>query len=114
MLVAKGYTQQNEINYSTTFNPVIKVITIRTILTIIISKRWILRQLNISNAFLNINIKKQIFMTQSHGFVDDRCPQYISKSQKFIYGGMVLKFEFLFFFAYYWIYKFTCCFFLYL
>ena len=52
-LVAKGFMQTPGIDFSETFSPVIKASTIKVILTIVVSKDWTVRQLDINNAFLN-------------------------------------------------------------
>jgi hypothetical protein len=46
-LVAKGFKQRYSIDYEDTFSPVIKATTIRIILSIVISRDWCLRQLDV-------------------------------------------------------------------
>jgi hypothetical protein len=46
-LVAKGFKQQYGIDYDDTFSPVMKAATIRIVLSIVVSRGWTLRQLDI-------------------------------------------------------------------
>jgi histone deacetylase 1/2 len=48
-LVARGFTQQEGIDYSETFSPVIKPTTVRLVLIIVISNGWSLHQLDVHN-----------------------------------------------------------------
>src|SRR3954470_14466435 len=52
-LVAKGFKQRYGIDYEDTFSPVVKVATIRIVLSISVSQGWSLRQLDVKNAFLH-------------------------------------------------------------
>lgn len=85
-LVARGFTQQYDIDYSETFSPVVKPTTVRLVLSLAISKGWELRQVDISNAFLHGDLSETVYMQQPPGFEDASCPGYVCKLQKAIYG----------------------------
>jgi len=51
-LIAKGFNQQQGLDYSETFSPVIKPTTIRIILTLTLSNNWSVHQIDINNVFL--------------------------------------------------------------
>nr|GEV54015.1 ribonuclease H-like domain-containing protein [Tanacetum cinerariifolium] len=51
-LVANGRSQQHGIDCDETFSPVVKLATIRTILSLAISRDWPIHQLDMKNAFL--------------------------------------------------------------
>ena len=61
-LVAKGFHQQAGIDFHETFNPVIRLATVRFVLAIDVSCNWSLRQLDFSNAFLHGYLKKDVYM----------------------------------------------------
>jgi histone deacetylase 1/2 len=63
-LVAKGYKQWYIINYEDTFSPVVKAATIHLILSIVVSKGWLLRQLDVQNAFLHGILDEEVYMHQ--------------------------------------------------
>jgi histone deacetylase 1/2 len=52
-LVARGFTQQEGIDYFETFSLVIKQATVRLVFSIVISRDWKIHQLDIHNVFLN-------------------------------------------------------------
>ena len=51
-LVAKGFNQRPGIDFTETYNPVVKPVTVRLILTFAVTNGWPLRQLDVNNAFL--------------------------------------------------------------
>ena len=61
--VAKGYHQRPDIGFTQTFSPVVKPITIRLILSMVISYKWDIYQLNVSNAFLHGTPKEEVYMS---------------------------------------------------
>jgi histone deacetylase 1/2 len=68
--VVRGFTQRVGIDFGETFNLVIKPATIRTMLTIAVSRRWAMKQLDVSNAFLHGHLQERVFYQQPIGFVD--------------------------------------------
>jgi predicted AlkP superfamily pyrophosphatase or phosphodiesterase len=63
-LVAKGFDQQNGVDYKETFSPVIKPSTIRIIVALTIYFDWEIRQLDVSNAFLQGSLGEEVYMEQ--------------------------------------------------
>ncbi|KAH0764589.1 hypothetical protein KY285_000460 [Solanum tuberosum] len=62
-LVVKGFHQRPGIDFHSTFSPVIKTTTIRLILSLAVSLKWPLRQLDVNNAFLQGSNNSQVYAT---------------------------------------------------
>jgi hypothetical protein len=85
-LVAKGFHQQPGLDYDETFSSVIKPTTVRTVLSLAISSGWLLRQIDIQNAFLHGTLTEQVFMSQPPGYQHPNFPTHVCQLQKAIYG----------------------------
>jgi len=64
-LVAKEYTQIEDIDYFDTLSPITKMVTIRLFLYLASIYNWELKQLGINNAFLHGELKKHVYMVAS-------------------------------------------------
>jgi histone deacetylase 1/2 len=85
-LVTRGFTQQEGIDYSETFNLVIKQATVILVFSIMVSRNWKIHQLDIHNAFLNGVLTEEVYMKQPPDFVDPTLPSHVCRLHKSLYG----------------------------
>ncbi|CAI7909685.1 unnamed protein product [Closterium sp. NIES-54] len=69
-LVAKGYQQKEKVDYKELFAPVVKPTTLRTLLAGAAIKGWVVKQMDVTTAFLNGVLEEEIFMAQPERFDD--------------------------------------------
>ncbi|GJZ94735.1 ribonuclease H-like domain-containing protein [Tanacetum coccineum] len=61
-LVANGRMQQLGIDCDETFSPVVNLATIHTVLGLAVSRKWLIHQLDVNNAFLHGHLSKTVYM----------------------------------------------------
>ncbi|CAI7752150.1 unnamed protein product [Closterium sp. NIES-53] len=83
-LVAKGYQQKEKVDYKELFAPVVKPTTLRTLPAGAAIKGWVVKQMDVTTAFLNGILEEEIFMAQREGF-DDGSGRVL-KLKKALYG----------------------------
>ena len=66
-LVAKGFTQEYEIDYEETFTPVARISFVRALLTVAAASKWDLFQMDVKNAFLNGDLSEEVYMQPPPG-----------------------------------------------
>ncbi|GJW19283.1 ribonuclease H-like domain-containing protein [Tanacetum coccineum] len=66
--------------------PVVKLATIRTVLSLVVSRQWHIHQLDEKNAFLHGHLTETVYMHQPPGFTDLAPSDYVCLLQKSLYG----------------------------
>ncbi|GJU23625.1 ribonuclease H-like domain-containing protein [Tanacetum coccineum] len=85
-LVTNDSTQQHSVDFDETFSPVVKSATIRTVLSLDVSRQWPIHQLDVKNAFLNGDLSEIVYMHQPPSFDDSRYPNHVCLLQRSLYG----------------------------
>ena len=85
-LVAKGFSQKYSIDYYETFSPVTRFDSIRAILSLSVQNDMFVHQMDVSTAFLNGELKDEVYMAQPEGFVEKGKENFVCKLNKSIYG----------------------------
>jgi hypothetical protein len=70
----RGFTYFPGVGYDETINPVVTPVTIRTVLTLVVSLGWPVDQLNVKNAFLHDMLTEMVYHSQPIDFVDPTHP----------------------------------------
>ena len=68
-LVAKGYAQKEGIDFEDTFSSVAKLNAIRVLVALDTKHKWKIHQLDVKYAFLNSELKVEVYLVQLQGFV---------------------------------------------
>lgn len=85
-LVAKGYSQTQGIDFNETFAPVAKFTSIRILLALAAKHDLEMHQMDVNTAFLNGDLKEEIYMQQPEGFIQAGQEDKVCKLQRSIYG----------------------------
>ncbi|WVZ16376.1 hypothetical protein V8G54_009358 [Vigna mungo] len=85
-LVVKGFQQKEGVDYTEIFAPVVKLNTIRSVLSIVASEGLYLEQLDVKTAFLHGDLDEEIYMHQPEGFLEERKRNMVCRLKKSLYG----------------------------
>ncbi|GJU11815.1 retrovirus-related pol polyprotein from transposon TNT 1-94 [Tanacetum coccineum] len=85
-LVAKGYRQEEGIDFEESFAPVARIEAIRIFIANGASKNMTIYQMDVKIAFLNGELKEEVYVSQPEGFVDPDHSTHVYRLKKAMYG----------------------------
>ncbi|GJY47522.1 putative ribonuclease H-like domain-containing protein [Tanacetum coccineum] len=85
-LVAKGYGQEEGIDFEESFAPVARIEAVRIFVAYAAHKNFPIYQMDVKTAFLNGPLKEEFFVRQPDGFVDPYFPNHVYCLKKALYG----------------------------
>ncbi|GKC23989.1 retrovirus-related pol polyprotein from transposon TNT 1-94 [Tanacetum coccineum] len=85
-LVARGYRQEERINFEESFALVARLDDIRIFLAYAAYMNMIVYQMDVKTEFLNSILRKEVYVSQPDGFVDQDNPNHVYKLKKALYG----------------------------
>ncbi|GJZ71076.1 retrovirus-related pol polyprotein from transposon TNT 1-94, partial [Tanacetum coccineum] len=85
-LVAKGYRQEEGLDFEESFALVARLEAIRIFLANAASKNMTVYQMDMKTAFLNGELKEEVYASQPEGFIDPDRPHHVYRLKKALYG----------------------------
>nr|GEZ16026.1 hypothetical protein [Tanacetum cinerariifolium] len=85
-LVARGYRQEEGIDFEESFAPVARLEAIRIFLAYVAHKNMVVYQMDVKTAFLNGNLREEVYVSQPDGFIDPDNQNHVYKLKKALYG----------------------------
>ena len=85
-MVAKGYTQREDLDFHETFSPVVKIATVRTVFSLAAQCDWSVHQLDVYNAFLQGDLHDEVYMQLPEGFPSQGESRLVCRLVKSLYG----------------------------
>ncbi|GKD35779.1 retrovirus-related pol polyprotein from transposon TNT 1-94 [Tanacetum coccineum] len=85
-LVAKGYKQEEGIDFEESFAPVARLEAVRMFVAYVAHKNFTIFQMDVKTTFLNGPLKEEVYVSQPDGFVDPDFPDHVYRLKKALYG----------------------------
>ncbi|GJX89327.1 retrovirus-related pol polyprotein from transposon TNT 1-94 [Tanacetum coccineum] len=85
-LVARGYRQEERIDFEESFAPVARLEAVRIFLAFAAHMNMIVYQMDVKTAFLNGILREEVYVSQPDGFVDPDNPNHVYRLKKALYG----------------------------
>ena len=85
-IVARGFTQQPDIDFNETFPPVARMDTVREVLAISAQNKWCFYQMDIKSTFLNGYLEEEVYVEQPQGYEFPSQEHKLYMLKKELYG----------------------------
>ncbi|GJR31555.1 retrovirus-related pol polyprotein from transposon TNT 1-94 [Tanacetum coccineum] len=85
-LVAQGFRQEEDIDFEESFAYVARIEDIRIFVANAANKNMTIYQMDVKTAFLNGELKEEVYVSQLERFVDQDNPSHVYKLKKALYG----------------------------
>jgi hypothetical protein len=85
-LVAKGYIQRQGVDFEEVFAPVAHLESVQLMIAIAAHWNWPIHHMDVKSAFLNGQLKEEVYVAQPPGFVDKDHPGKVLRLHKALYG----------------------------
>ncbi|GJU90501.1 retrovirus-related pol polyprotein from transposon TNT 1-94 [Tanacetum coccineum] len=85
-LVAKGYKQEEGIDFEESFAPVAHLEAVRMFIAYAAHKNITIFQMDVKMAFLNGPLKEEVYVSQPEGFIVPEFPDHVYRLKKALYG----------------------------
>nr|GFD08352.1 retrovirus-related Pol polyprotein from transposon TNT 1-94 [Tanacetum cinerariifolium] len=78
--------EEEGIDFEESFAPVARLEAIRIFLAFAAQKNMVVYKMDVKTAFLNGNLREEVYVSQPDGFVDTDNPNHVYKLKKALYG----------------------------
>ncbi|GKB27392.1 retrovirus-related pol polyprotein from transposon TNT 1-94 [Tanacetum coccineum] len=85
-MVAKGYRQEEGIDFEESFGSVARIKAIRIFIANAASKNMTIYQMDVKTALLNGELKEEVYVSQPEGFIDPDHLTHVYRLKKALYG----------------------------
>ena len=85
-LVAQGFSQVEDFDVHETFAPTARMTSIRMVLALAAHNHWKIFQMDVKLAFLNGELKEEVYVSQPPGFEEPNSENKVCKLIKVLYG----------------------------
>nr|GEZ07558.1 retrovirus-related Pol polyprotein from transposon TNT 1-94 [Tanacetum cinerariifolium] len=85
-LVARGYRQEEGIDFEESFTPMARLEAVRIFLAFVAHTNMIVYKMDIKTKYLNGILREEVYVSQPDGFVDPENPNHVYRLKKALYG----------------------------
>lgn len=86
-LVDKWYNQREGLDYHETFSPIVKIVTIRSVLALAAAGNWHVHQMDVYNAFLHGDLHDEVYIYILHCHKGSSCHRDLQGRERSLWAS---------------------------